>query len=301
MENLTLSESMVYDQDFGDEASLENLGNRKVIIPKRLTRTPLPEEQVRNNLVDPAMYQNRGIVLWYVNGNFLNSCNMIGGTRLQLEDLRLLPLWLMQNEDTLKKKAVACLKKHLNRTQNAVGVNESNISLEDYGIGYAVASLSALGKTLNPDRRAECPLSACFFDALTEPVLLRYLANGEPDVAHIVYVYIHLLPTQQRAGPVRRRMQEDKEQANDLKRQRLQQGNRRFGPPGQAGPYPYPAQGYAGPSYPAYPEQASASSEAKIVDAVLKQLGPSINNPPLEKKDPPIWVAESDEFAPVPK
>ena len=215
---------MSYEGQSSDQTMEEILGRtRQIMLPKRFEQLmKLTDEQVQSKLVDNAILKNKGALIFFINGNVLSSINMIGMTRIQEADARLIPLWLTENESMVKRKAMGALYKHFQRTQCATGAGEP-LTAEDYSLEYAVASVTPVGSMFNPCRKNEVPIGCCHLDGLVEPVLIRRDdGTGKPDYAHVIYAYIYLFPHGQRLGPVLKRLKAERSNPPnpDAKRQK---------------------------------------------------------------------------------
>ena len=182
------------------------------------------DDQVQTEFVlDRSMYKKRGMIIQFINTNTSGSSSMIGGIRLSLDDTRKAPCHLMTCYENIRNYGVGLLSRNFTATNCNVGVLET-LSNEDYGLTFTVASLSILGKKLNPNRRHEGPLFYCAFEGLTEPVFLNPIDENLSDQAFFFNAYIYLLPHYQRRTLSLRNAQEGIAQAvdpNPSKKQRM--------------------------------------------------------------------------------
>jgi len=147
--------------------------------------------------VDPSIYKSKGVILQYINNNCTDAASVIGGIRISLDDIRKVPMYLTKYKGAIKQRAANCLQKHLVDNQCITGAGES-ITVDDFCISYSLASLSPKGFQMNPQGKHEGPLFYCLCAGLIEPIFLGFLEDNTPDYAHLVNVYIHLLPQDKR-------------------------------------------------------------------------------------------------------
>jgi hypothetical protein len=243
-------------------------------------------------VVDASIYKKRGIVIQFVNTNTSGSSSMIGGIRLAIDDIRKVPRHLMTHYDSIRNYGVVLLGKHLTSTNCNVGVLEA-LSNEDYGLTFTVASLSSLGKRLNPNRRNEGPLFYCAYEGLVEPMFLNQVAENLVDQAYFFNAYIYLLPHYQRRTLSLRHAHEGLPQSvdpNPPKKQRM--GT--FVPPPRA---PYQQGGYSRDSR---EQRGPPADQLKLQDQVVtlqkemkKMQSQAIPTPPLPKTKPLQWPPTS--------
>jgi hypothetical protein len=143
----------------------------------QLSRLQLTEAELRSRYMDATCYENRGIVLQFVNNNCPGASTMIGGVRLAMGDVRKIPAYLSKYEGQVKERALFYLKKHFLENQCSLGATE-NLCPDDFGMSYSVASLSPTGMKLNPSGRHEGPLFWCLWEDLVQPIKLQTLMNG---------------------------------------------------------------------------------------------------------------------------
>ena len=97
---------------------------------------------------------------------------------------------------------------HLLDIQCPAAANE-RITHEDFSISFRVASLSDEGCRLNPMGRNEGPLHYCVHPGLLQPAKLGTLADGSPDEAHVINVYVHLLDASKRRMAIIKKSKDD--------------------------------------------------------------------------------------------
>jgi hypothetical protein len=134
---------------------------------------------------------------------------MIGGVRIQLQDISKVPQYLSKNKSIIILQwGASFLVQHFLDTQCPAAENE-RITHEDFSISFRVASLSDEGCRLNPMGRNEGPLHYCVHPGLLQPAKLGMLADGSPDEAHVINVYVHLLDASKRRMAIIRKSKND--------------------------------------------------------------------------------------------
>ena len=180
---------------------------RMVIGAEAAPRVVLPaltEEEKRSDYVDNSFFTKKGILVQFVNSSCPGSTSMIGGIRLNLEDVRKAPAYLTKYKQQIKSHGIKFLTTHFQSMQCCIGATET-LAPEDYGMSFSVASMSMQGTLLNPNKRHEGPLFYCLFPALIQPVLLcseHWEYGIAHDEAYVLNAYINLLPKNQRRSHV---------------------------------------------------------------------------------------------------
>lgn len=166
-------------------------------VAQQIQQVEIEQAALECAAVDQSIFNKKGIVLQFINNNVTGATSLIGGLRLRLDDIRKAPAYLERNSATIKCYAIRCLDRHIRLNQCITGAGEKLIT-EDYGISYSIASLSPRGMMLNPSKRQEGPLFYSQFPGLVEPIFLGSNPDGSDDYAHVVNVFIHLMPASQR-------------------------------------------------------------------------------------------------------
>ena len=164
-------------------------------------------EEVACSLVNTSFIRNKGVILQFVNNNCTDSASVIGGLRLGFSDVEKLPAYLIKHQDKVKQHAIANLARHMLDCQCPTGALET-LSPDDYSMSFTMASLSALGQSLNPSKRNEGPMFYCVYPGLLEATYLGY-DGVRADYAHVVNVYIHLLDAGRRRSAIIRKAKQD--------------------------------------------------------------------------------------------
>jgi hypothetical protein len=137
---------------------------------------------------------------------------MIGGVRIQLQDITKVPQYLSKNKSIILQWGASFLVQHLLDSQCPAAANE-RITHEDFSISFSVTSLSDEGCRLNPMGRNKGPLHHCVHPGLLQPAKLGILADGSPDEAHVINIYVHLLDaSKQRMAIIRKSKDDEKTQ-----------------------------------------------------------------------------------------
>ena len=263
--------------------------------PPRITLPALTEEEKRSDYLDTSFFTKRGILVQFVNSSCPGSTSMIGGIRLNLEDVRKAPAYLTKYKMQIKAHGIRYLTTHLQTMQCCIGANEV-LSPEDYGVSFSMASLSQQGKLLNPNKRNEGPLFYCLFPALLQPIMLQaehWEYGIAHDAAYVVNAYINLLPKTQRRSYVILQAREDRRvQAEASKAgpsyESTQSKKPKFSPP-------------AGPTFkPVHPMAVKAAQEKSAMLEEIHHLRiemdkmrrAPLQSPPLPKTKPLVWPAK---------
>ena len=191
----------------------------------RMHHLHLNDVDVRCEYVCSTLYKHNGVLLQFINSASIGSSNVIGGIRLKMSDITQLPAYLARYKTKVKAQAIRHLHRHLLDTQCPLGLGEE-LTTDDYGVSFTVATLTLRAGYLHPYERKEGPLFYCLYPGLVEPVFLRYLENGEADMAYIINVYINLLePNKRRSALAVRLQQEELQRKEELAHQAQIQAN----------------------------------------------------------------------------
>ena len=232
---------MTANQDCENENTLENMEDNQLSIDAiQLTEEIFPSEACHE-----TMSSAHGMILQFINGSCPGAASMIGGLRTGLTNAKKIPAYLERNRSGIKTHAITALTRHFRDSQCAVGVTES-LMQDDYGMTFTLASVSQAGADLNPHKKREGPIFYCMFDTLIEPVVLREAwCTTQQDTAHVVNVYIHLLPASQRRNRVHTKHQEDTAAAVASKSEELEHKKPKMSAPNGS----QPNGSYAGATY----------------------------------------------------
>ena len=168
-----------------------------------------------------------------------------------------------------------------------------SLTIDDYGMCFSVASLSARGTALNPSQRREAPLYFCHFPGLIEETHLVALPDGHIDSAYVINCYIHILPANQRRSAIIKRFYDD-----SLKHQGAR-GENQGSPTSTSGPPAKKAnsqnrpknQGTQTNNYPAEEGQSSPQeTRVQRLERENRELKKNLAHPPLPQAKAPVWV-----------
>jgi hypothetical protein len=163
-------------------------------------------------LVDDSLHDKRGIIIQFINSGCPGTFPVIGGLRINLEDIRQVPLYLHQNKALIKQHGVRVLMNHWRELNYGLGSTEL-LTVDDFGIVFTVASVSPNAIRLNPQQRTEGPLFFCHLPALVEPQIVvhaDWAIGAEGQVVHMINAYITLISPHQRRTLMIRREREEK-------------------------------------------------------------------------------------------
>ena len=178
-------------------------------VQRQVQLLELEQSELECAFLDESFFHKKGAVLQFVNNNCPGATSLIGGLRLGLEDIRKVPAYLEKNSDRIKHFAIKCLDRHIKTNQCCVGAGEK-LTYDDYGISFSLATVSARAALLNHSKRQEGQLFYCLFPGLLEPVFLGINPDMSNDFAHVINVFIHLMPGSQRRNVFFRRAEADR-------------------------------------------------------------------------------------------
>ena len=178
-------------------------------VAQRVRLLEIEQSELECCFLDESFFTKKGVVLQFINNNCPGATSLIGGLRLGLEDIRKAPAYLEKNSDRLKHFAIKCLDRHIKVNQCCVGAGEK-LTIDDYGISFSLATVSARAALLNHSKRQEGQLFYCLFPGLLEPVFLGLNPDNTNDFAHVINVFVHLMPGSQRRNVFFRRVEADK-------------------------------------------------------------------------------------------
>ena len=193
-------------QDEQDETmkQLSHLGQVTLDVPDMA-------HEVICDYVHSSLVTSTGTIFNFVNSSCPGAASVIGALRINLSDPRKIPAYVQQNKDKIKLHAINALERHLRESRCSVGAAE-DLTVDDYGLTFSLASVTAAGAELNPFKRHEGPLYFCLFPNLCEATCLKvecWDTSAQADMAFIVNTYIHLLLAIQRRNRVIARLREE--------------------------------------------------------------------------------------------
>ena len=177
-----------------------------------LASLTLERAEYRCPLVDDSIHDKRGIIIQFINTGCPGTSPVIGGVRINLEDIRMVPLYLYQNKALIKQHGARILMEHWKNLNYGMGCIET-LTIEDFGIVFTLATVSPSAVRLNPLQKAEGPLFYCHLPALLEPqavVHSDWNTNTDGVAIHIINAYITLISPHQRRNVMLRRDREEK-------------------------------------------------------------------------------------------
>ncbi len=202
--------------------------NSEVTVQGARSSTPLQDEEMtskvpmaslsiekvsfRSPLVDDSLHDKRGIIIQFLNSGCPGTFPFIGGLRINLEDIRQVPLYLHQNKALIKQHGVRVLMSHWRDLNYGLGSTEL-LTVDDFGIVFTVASVSQNAIRLNPQQRTEGPLFYCHLPGLVEPQVVihsDWSINMEGQAVHLINAYITLISPHQRRTLMIRKEREEK-------------------------------------------------------------------------------------------
>ena len=265
----------------------------------------LDRNEYRSNYVDDSFHDKRGMIIQFLNGSCPGATSVIGGIRTNLDDIRKAPLYLQQNRALIKQHASKVLLDHWRDLNYGMGCNE-NITIDDFGMSFTLASVSAQGARLNPLQRTEGPLFFCHLPAMVDPqVVIHSDWNTHTDglAVHIINAYITLLPPQQRRQALLKKDRDD--QAAEYQRTHpvilTPTGNTGATPKKQSRPNPSASSGSTArpnphPNRPlpeAHALRVEMSQLYDLVARVQRQIVPTIPSPALPTPRTPLWPRQN--------
>ena len=176
-----------------------------------LVNVRLSPTELASEFFHPTVLTCQGTIFNFINSSCPGASSIIGALRCNLMEAEKLPIYIEKNKNRIKIHAVNALERHFRESQCAMGVGE-NLTIEDYGITFALASVTPQGAALNPFKRHEGPLHYCLFPNLCEATVMKVECwdnHAAAEVAYIINVYVHLLPVNQRRNRVLKKLTED--------------------------------------------------------------------------------------------
>jgi len=167
----------------------------------------VPIEEIQCEAIDNSFHKNKGVILAFLNTACNDAIATVGGFRLHLTDIRKVPQYITKYRGLIKQKAIKCFQQHLLDNQSPIGAGE-NLSVDDFGLTYAIATLSPEAAQLCRPARQEGPLFFCLHPGLIQPAHVGFNEDGSRDYAHIINVYINILSTERRRPNILRRLSE---------------------------------------------------------------------------------------------
>ncbi len=280
-----------------------------------MTKVPMAsltiEKVVYRSLnVDDSFHEKTGMIIQILNSHCPGSPLVIGGIRINLNDINQVPKYLEQNRAVIKQHAAKVLLDHWITLNYGMGCNEG-ITVDDFGLTFTIGSVSQLAVKMNPHQRPEGPLFFCHFPALVEPQTLEHEnwhTNNNGVTVHIINAYISLLPLHQRRNVILRKEREDKAAASAVAAATPQTRTTQvtLQPTGYTGtipkksrPNPHPTASGSGTRpapYPARPQPTYISDNAvlreemghlhALINRVQSQIVPT---PALPTPRTPVW------------
>ena len=260
-----------------------------------LERVKLTPDELACDYFHKTVITNKGVIFQFLNSSCTGAAAILGAIRCNLMDARKIPAYVQQYKDKLKVHAINALERHFRDSQCAVGVGET-LTVDDYGLTFALASVSPTGASLSPFKRSEGPLYFCLFPNLCEPTILEtanWNHEAPKEEAYIINVYVHLLPTSQRRGKVAAKLAEDEAKAA-VKSEEVERKKAKFTPLENG----YPKGPYSVPP-PTFAQRKEA--EARLLreeNAVLKDHVAKLElmktpSPPLPPTKGVVWPPQS--------
>lgn len=319
IDGMSLEEVHLLDNDdtAKENADAHRRGDSPVPVKSDEARLQVHRHLGTKDWVHPSMYQNKGIIVQFLNHSAAGMGTVIGGVRIGLTDIRYFPEYLFEHEQSLKSHAARQLIRHHERSQCSLGVGE-DLVLDDFSISWTLASITAEAAFLNPNGRNEGPIWMCHFPSFTTPVKLGYLADSTPDAAYVVNCYINLVHSNQRrrcvkakhAAEVIRKMEAKAAEARMAKEKAEREAN-----PHLSAPPPKKTSRSESPA-PSNRKGMVKKLEAKVEglektvkrvealattvdpvssEAVIKASPPPVQDafpPPVAKSSTPCWIKE---------
>ncbi len=268
----------------------------------------------RSQTVDDSFHEKTGMIIQILNSHCPGSPLVIGGIRINLNDINQVPRYLEQNRALIKQHAAKVLLDHWITLNYGMGCNEG-ITVDDFGLTFSIGSVSPLAIKMNPHQRPEGPLFFCHFPALVEPQVLEHSdwnTNTNGVTVHVINAYISLLPPHQRRNIILRKEREDKAAASAVAAATPQTRTTQvtLQPTGYTGtipkksrPNPHPIASGSGTRpapYPARPQPTYISDNAvlreemghlhALINRVQSQMVPT---PALPTPRTPVWPRQN--------
>ena len=273
------------------------------------------ERDFKSQLVDDSIHNKRGIIIQFINSGCPGTFPVIGGVRINLEDIRMIPQYLHQNQALIKQHGARILLEHWKAINFGLGSLE-NLTIEDFGLVFTVASVSNNAIRLNPNQRTEGPLFYCHLPAMVFPQTIinaDWATSTEEYAVHIINAYITLIaPHQRRSVMIKRDREEKANQAavaaaaaitipqgrpiilpttgyTGAISKKSKSGPAPSTPGAQSRPAPYPARAPPRPS-----DTTVLREEMNHLNGLISRIQSQIiPSPPLPTPRTPIWPREN--------
>jgi hypothetical protein len=205
-------EATACNSQIQDSRSATPLQDEEMIKDVPLASLTLERAEYRCPLVDNSIHDKKGMIIQFINTGCPGTSPVIGGIRINLEDIRMVPLYLHQNKALIKQHGARILMDHWKNLNYGMGCLE-NQTIEDFGIVFTLASVSPSAIRLNPLQKAEGPLFYCHLPALVEPQAVIHAdwgTNTDGLAVHLINAYITLISPHQRRNVMIRKEREEK-------------------------------------------------------------------------------------------
>ena len=121
-----------------------------------LENVKLSTDELSSEFYHHTIFTTSGTIFHFINSSCPGAASIIGALRCNLAEARKIPAYVQRNKNKLKIHAVNALENHFRNSQCAIGAGE-NLTMDDYGITFALASVTQAGAELNPSRGMRGP------------------------------------------------------------------------------------------------------------------------------------------------
>jgi hypothetical protein len=199
-------------------ASLQTFPTRFDLQEIKKTIADADKELRATDFVHPSMVELSGIVVQFINSQapFSEySAEVIGSIRIPLLDPAKAPVYLTRYKSLIKTHAKSQVEQHFQDCNFAGGLGEP-LSEEDFSMKFSWATLSLMGKRLNPSGRDEGPIWYAIYPNLIEPVNLARSLDFPDEWVHVINCYVHLLHPNGRRNLAKKNLEQQQEERRKL-------------------------------------------------------------------------------------
>ena len=263
---------------------------------EQVTILDVPEmsQEVICEYVHESLLTKDGTIFNFINSSCPGASSSIGGLRCNLKDATKIPAYIDRNRNKIKLHAIKALDRHIRESRCAIGAME-DLTVDDYGLTFALASVTHEGANLNPYKRHEGPLWYCMYPNLCESTVLKvecWDEGSSADRAFIINTYIHLLPAIQRRNKIIEKAQYVISLGLQPKKDEVERKKPKLSP---STSYDRPSTSYDKTSTMTYGQRKDAEHKAlqekyaSLQETVSKLERERLPNPPLPPTKGVVW------------
>jgi len=167
----------------------------------------LKPSQTACEYIHRSLFDKVGAIINFISPTYHDA--ILGSVRINVAEPALIPAYLSKYKSQIKAHAISALDAHLREINNPAGCGE-NLSSEDYGISFRLATISELAVKLHPSGRREGPLYYALCPELMQPISFS-VPGSAAEWTHIVNCYVHLGASTSRRNVLLQRQKETRQ------------------------------------------------------------------------------------------